>query len=162
MRRVGQRGMTLVEMLLVVTIVSLLAGLTFPSVSSGLDSLKMRSAADSVATLLTAAITKVDRTQEPVEITAYKAEGRFEMRGMRPGLQREVQLPDGISVLNIFPELPMDPAVARSIVLTPGATFPALGIELGNKRGQRRLIRIDPLAAVPIIEIPREPDPEEK
>jgi hypothetical protein len=41
-----------------------------------------------------------------------------------------------------------------SVVLMPGATFPALRVELLNPRGQRRLVRIDPLAAVPVVEIP--------
>jgi len=32
--------------------------------------------------------------------------------------------------------------------------FPALQVELLNPRGQRRLVRIDPLAGVPVVEIP--------
>ncbi len=154
MRRAGQRGLTILEMMIVVTVVALLAGLTFPSISSGLDSLKMRSATDSVAALLTDAITKAERTQQPVEITIFLGESRLSGRGVRPEVQREMRLPEGISVVRVLPPENGEPSPTRSVLLIPGATVPGFGIELANKRGLRRLVRIDPLAGVPVIESP--------
>lgn len=157
-RRKGrlQCGLTIIEMLIVVTIVSLMAGLTFPSVASGIDSLRLRSAGDSVASFLTLAIARVERSQEPVELTFLKQEGRMEMRTTDPKFARTLALPEGVSILHIHPELPGEPEAVRSLLLVPGTTFPRLGVELLNRRGNRRLVRIDPLSAVPLVEIPSE------
>ena len=68
MRTSRQRGVTLLEMLIVVTIVALLAALTYPGVTSGLESIRLRTAGDSVSSFLSAAMDRVERTQQPVEI----------------------------------------------------------------------------------------------
>lgn len=150
----SESGLTILEMLIVVTIISLMAGLTFPSVTSGLDSLRMRSAADSVASFLTLAMARVERSQEPVELVFFRQEGRLELRTPDPKFARTLGLPEGISIHHVFPEPPVEGETARSVVLVPGAPFPRLAVELLNRRGSRRLIRIDPLSAVPIVEIP--------
>jgi prepilin-type N-terminal cleavage/methylation domain-containing protein len=156
-RRAGaEAGLTIMEMLIVVAIVGLMAGITFPSVASGLESLRMRSAGDSVASFLTLAMARVERSQEPVELTFLRGEGRIEMRAADPKFARTLELPDGVSILHVHPELPGEPETTRSVLLLPATPFPRLGVELLNRRGSRRLIRIDPLSAVPVVEIPRE------
>jgi len=40
----NRRGVTLLEMLIVVALIGLLAGITFPAVTSGIDSLRLNSA----------------------------------------------------------------------------------------------------------------------
>ncbi len=152
----AESGLTIMEMLIVVTIVSLMAGLTFPSVASGIDALRLRSAGDSVASFLTLAMARVERSQEPVDLTFLRQEGRLEMHTTDPKFARTLQLPEGVSILHIHPELPGEAETARSILFLPGTPFPRLGVELLNRRGSRRLIRIDPLAAVPVVEIPPE------
>jgi len=92
-----ESGLTIIEMLIVVTIVGLLAGLTYPSISSGLDSIRLRTTADSVASFLTQAMTRVERTQLPVELVILPAEGRLEMHGLRPGFDgRFIDVVDGV------------------------------------------------------------------
>ena len=158
----AQSGLTILEMLIVVTIISLMAGLTFPSVTSGLDSLRMRSAADSVASFLTLAMARVERSQEPVELTFLRQENRIEMRTPDPKAARTLALPEGVSILHIHPEIPGDAEAARSILLVPGSPFPRLGVELLNRRGSRRLVRVDPLSGTPVVEIPPERVSEEE
>ncbi len=156
MRTRRESGLTVLEMLIVVTIVGLLAGLTFPSVTSGLDSLRLRSSSDSVATFLSQAMAKVERSQEPVEITFFRNDGRMELRSMDPKFERSLKLEDGVAIFHLHPEPPSEGETARSVILLPGTTFPRLGVELINRRGQRRLIRIDPLTAMTVVEIPPE------
>ena len=71
-----------------------------------------------------------------------------------PHRMTEMLLPEGVTVTHVYPEPPGEPPEMVSVVLMPGATFPALRIELLNTRGQRRLVRIDPLAGVPVVELP--------
>lgn len=152
----AESGLTIIEMLIVVTIISLMAGITFPSVASGIDALRLRSAGDSVASFLNLAMARVERSQEPVELTFFRQEGRLELHTADPKAARTLQLPEGVSILHVHPEPPGEPETARSVLLLPGTPFPRIGVELLNRRGNRRLIRIDPLAAVPIVEIPAE------
>lgn len=150
-----QRGVTMIEMLIVVVIVGLLAALTYPSIASGLDAIRLRTASDTTATFLTQAMTRVERSQQPVEMLFQRGSGRMVMAGvMMPHRLTEMLLPEGVTVTHVYPEPPGEPPELVSVVLMPGATFPALRIELLNPRGQRRLVRIDPLAGVPVVEIP--------
>jgi hypothetical protein len=39
-------------------------------------------------------------------------------------------------------------------MLLPGSTFPRFGVPLVNRRGQRRVVTIDPITGVPNISTP--------
>lgn len=150
-----ERGVTMIEMLIVVVIVGLLAGLTYPSIASGLDAIRLRTASDTTATFLTQAMTRVERSQQPVELLFRRGTGRLLMAGVgMPQRPVEMLLPESVTVAHVHPEPPGEPPEMVSIVLMPGGTFPALRVELLNVRGQRRLVRIDPLAGVPVVETP--------
>ena len=148
----SESGVTLIEMLIVMTIIGVLAAVSYPGVTASLDSMRMRSATDSVASFLTQAKTRLDRSQDAVLLTFDKSAGRLEMHGATPASAKQLVLPEGISILRVHPEPPGDPVLVREVVLTPGATMPAFSIELLNRRGQHRLIRIDQLSSVPIVE----------
>lgn len=149
----GRRGVTLLEMLIVLMVVGLLVGLAYPGIGAGLDSLRLRSAADQAAALFVQAMTRVERRQEPVEIVIDQADGKILARDFRGGFFRQQQLEPGLSIAGILPPLagPGEEA-ARSVLLVPGEPFPALGLVLANARGQRRLVRIDPLTAAAAVE----------
>lgn len=150
-----QSGVTMIEMLIVVVIVGLLAAVTYPSIASGLDAIRLRTASDTTATFLTQAMTRVERSQQPVEMLFQRGSRRLLMASVvMPHKPTEMLLPEGVTVTHIYPEPPGEPPELVSVVLMPGATFPALRVELVNPRGQRRLVRIDPLAGVPVVEVP--------
>jgi prepilin-type N-terminal cleavage/methylation domain-containing protein len=157
----SRRGVTLIEMMLVVLLVSLMAALTFPGVSSGLDSIRMRTAADAVAGLLAQAMVQVERRQEPVEFTVVSDEGLIEVRSLRPGFHREYKLPDGITIDRVLPEPPGEPPAVRSILVFPGATFPRVTLVLVSTRGHVREIRVDPVTGVARVEQPEQAEPAE-
>lgn len=150
-----QRGVTMIEMLIVVVIVGLLAALTYPNIASGLDAIRLRTASDETATFLTQAMTRVERSEQPVELLFHRGSARMEMASVTmPHRKSETVLPEGVTVTHVYPEPPGEVPEMVSVVLMPGATFPALRVELMNTRGQRRLVRIDPLAGVPVVEVP--------
>jgi prepilin-type N-terminal cleavage/methylation domain-containing protein len=150
-------GITLLEVLLVMAILALMAGITYPSVSSGLDAIRIRTAADSTASFLTSCMARVERRQHPIEITFFLNSRKMEARGNGPAVLESVELPDGVSIVGTVPPLMLAPEAPRSILLLPGAPFPAMGIEVANRRGARRLIRIDPAAGVPVVQQPGPP-----
>jgi prepilin-type N-terminal cleavage/methylation domain-containing protein len=153
MRR-HQAGITLIELLLVMAIISLMAGIGYPSLSRGIDSLRMRTATDSLAAFLNSAVSRVDRLQQPVEISFSTGGRRLELRGLQPRVLDALDLPQGVTIADFAPPLPgLEPGF-RFLVLQPGSPFPAVGFQIENRRGARRIVRIDPVAGVPVILAP--------
>jgi general secretion pathway protein H len=153
--RSASRGITLIEVLLVMAIIAAIAGISFPAVSSGLDSLRLRTASSTLASFLNNAIARVERRQEPVELFIDAAGSRLELRGLRPGILEEIHLPEGVQIAQLYPASPgAGPGSPHSYFLMPGATFPALTFELANRRGVRRRVSIDPVSGAPAITDP--------
>ena len=139
---------------MVVLIISLVAGISFPSVNSGLDSIRMRSAADSVASFLVIAANQVERREEPVELQFSRRDNTLSARGLRGKFERELALPDGVMLRTVLPELPGEQSAVRSFLIFPGAVVPEISLILENRRGQRRLVRLDPLTGMAKVEDP--------
>jgi prepilin-type N-terminal cleavage/methylation domain-containing protein len=151
-RASNTRGITLVEMLIVVAIVGLIAGISFPAISAGLDSVRLASATDSLASFLNAAVNRAERRQEPLEVVISPKENRLTLYSNEPGFTRELKLPDGIAIEAVLPQDPDDPQGARRLILMPGATVPGIGIRIANRRGTRRIVRLDPMTGFPHVE----------
>jgi prepilin-type N-terminal cleavage/methylation domain-containing protein len=145
-------GVTLIEMLIVMAIIGLLAGISFPAVSSGIDSLRLSSASDAVVSFLNAGLNRAERRQQLVEIVVSKADRSLTMRSSEPGFLRRIELPEGVTIVSILPESPDEREPGRSFVLYPGGAVPRLGLELANRRGVRRIVRVDPITGAPRIE----------
>jgi type II secretory pathway pseudopilin PulG len=153
-RRRRSGGVTLLELMIVAVLVALLLGLTFSTAGAGLDAIRLRSAADSVAAVLSRALNHAERAQEPVEVVFDREAGTIAARAMTPRWKQDFKLADGVTIASILPAPPGGEPAARAFVLLPGAAFPALTVELSNPRGQRRRVRIDPVAGVPVVEAP--------
>jgi general secretion pathway protein H len=147
-----RRGVTLLEMLIVVGIIALLAGISFPTVTAGLETLRLNSACDSLVAFFNEALSRAERRQEVVEVTVVKSEGRLTMRSSRAGFGRRLDLPDGITISSVLPEAKGDADAPRVFALFPGGTAPRFGIEIGGTRNKRRIVRVDPMTGVPKIE----------
>lgn len=139
-----QSGITLLEMLIVVTLIALLAGIVYPSVGSGIDSLRLRSASDSIVAFLNTALDRAERRQQAVEIRISPKDG-LSARSADAGFSRELHLPDTVRIVN--------PAEPRQFLLYPGGAVPAMTIELATSDGRRRVVTIDPITGVPRSEM---------
>jgi prepilin-type N-terminal cleavage/methylation domain-containing protein len=152
-RRQTQRGVTLLEILIVVAIAGLMVGITFPAVSAGLDSIRLRSATDLVATTLNGAVNRANRRLAAVEVVIDPARQRMVLAGVAPGDQREVVLPDGVTIERVLPEFPgMEPGAPRQFLIAPGGTVPRIGVELKNRRNARRIVSVEPITGVARVE----------
>lgn len=148
--RVPERGVTLLELLIVVTLIALIAGISFPSISSGLDSLRLRSASDSIITLLNTALDRADRRQQAVEITILPTENAIIARSADLGFTKRVDILDPIHISAVLPAPPeADPQQTRRFLIYPGGTVPSIGIEIENRGGSKRIIHVDPITGVP-------------
>ena len=140
-------------MVVVVAIIALIVGLSFPAASAGLESVRMVSAADSVATFLNAAENRAERHQQPVEVVVYPKEGRLGLYSSEAGYTRELKMPDGVTIEAVLPaDEGADPAQPRRILFIPGATVPGIAIQLGNRRNAHRRVRLDPMTGFPHVE----------
>lgn len=154
--RQARRGVTLMELLIVVALVSLLAGITFPAVGAGVDSLRLASASNRIVSFLNAALNRAERRQQVVEIAVAPAENRLLMRTTEPGSERALELDPGVRIAAVHPAPPQGEDQARRFLLLPGGSVPRVTIELRNRRGARRLVSVDPITGVPRVEIPDE------
>jgi prepilin-type N-terminal cleavage/methylation domain-containing protein len=145
-------GVTLIELLVVMTIAGLVVGVSFPSVSAGLDSVRLASATQSAAAFLNSAVNRAERRQDAVELVISPKENGMALYSNEPGFKREFHLPDGISLDAVLPAIPEEADPARRILLLPGATVPGIGIQLSNRHGSRRIVRLDPMTGFPRVE----------
>jgi type II secretory pathway pseudopilin PulG len=136
-------------MLIVMTIIALIVGLSFPSVASGLDSLRLRSASDSIVSLLNTALDRADRRQQAVEILISPRENAIIARSADLGFNRRVDLQEPVHISAIFPTAQVDPAESRRFLIYPGGAVPRIGIELANREGRKRMVSVDPITGVP-------------
>jgi len=140
-------------MLVVMCIVGLIIGVTTPSISAGLDSVRLATATSSVAGFLNAAVTRVERRQQPIEIVILPQENRIVIYSNEPGFTRDLTMPDGVRIEKVLPaEMFGEAGGERRILLLPGATTPAMGVQLANRHGTRRTVRLDPMTGFPRVE----------
>lgn len=154
-RGTAQRGITLLEMLIVLSIIAIMVAVAYPSLATGIDTLRLRSSADAIAATLNGALTRADRKQVALEVRLLPQEGRLVVAGVEPGNQREVLLAEGVRISAITPALPQaDPAAPRTLLLVPGGIVPRLTVELTNARGARRRVEVDPITSTARIITP--------
>jgi prepilin-type N-terminal cleavage/methylation domain-containing protein len=148
----ASKGVTLIEMMVVVAIIGLIVAVAAPSVSAGIDAVRMTSAADEVATFLNSAVNRSVRRQEPLELVISLKDNKLNLYSNDPNFNRELKMPEGIQVEAVLPKVQDDPEEARRLILMPGASVPGIGIQLANHRNGKRLIRLDPMTGFPRIQ----------
>ncbi len=150
-------GVTLVELLVVVGLISLMVGISFPAITSGIDSLRLNAATSSIVGFFNAGLSRAERRQQAVEITIFKARNSLEMRSLDAGFARTLDLPEGVSISAVLPEIPdSEEDAPRTFLLYPGGSVPAFGVQLLNRRKVQRIVRVDPITGVPRTETPKQ------
>lgn len=126
------RGVTLIEMLVVVAILGVMTAVGYPSITAGLDSLRLNTASDDVRNLFAAAANQAQRRQQWVEIRI----SGHRLEAFASGYARMLELRD----VSLSPE--------RSYFIDPLGTLPGAVVDLRGSRGAIRRVRIDPISGV--------------
>jgi prepilin-type N-terminal cleavage/methylation domain-containing protein len=142
-------GITLIEMMVVITIIGAVVAVSAPSISAGIDSVRMKSATGSVAAFLNAAANRAERRQQAIALVISPPKGTLSLYSNEPGFERELKLPEGIRIEAV---LPKTDEIETRLILLPGASLPGIGIQLINTRGGRRIVRLDPMTGFPRVE----------
>jgi prepilin-type N-terminal cleavage/methylation domain-containing protein len=150
----ARSGVTLIELMVVVALISLMVAISFPAITSGVDSLRLNAATNGVVRFFNIGLTRAERRQEAVEITISKAQNSLAMRSTDPRFGMRLELPDGVTITRVLPDLPGNPDGPRIFLLYPGGTAPPCGVQLMNRRNVERIVRVDPVNGVPQVEAP--------
>jgi prepilin-type N-terminal cleavage/methylation domain-containing protein len=151
--RRAQRGVTLIEMLIVMTLIALLAAIAYPSAASGLEAVKLRSTADNVVNFLNAAIDHAERRQQVVEVWIAPKDNVIIARSPDLGFVRRFNIPESFHITAVRPAAEVAPDDPRRFLLYPGGTIPRMGIEITGGNGRKREVIVDPLTGMPRSEI---------
>jgi type II secretory pathway pseudopilin PulG len=143
--------MTLLETLVVVSLISVMLAVVYPSLTAGLDAVQLATSADTVASFLGAAVTRADRSNQVVELTISLRDNALIARSNNIANTRRLDLPAGIRIAAILPAAG-DNEAERRFWVQPGGAAPRVGVELRTKRGSRRIVRVDPITGAPEIE----------
>ncbi len=138
-------GVTLLEMLVVVTLVGLLASVVAPSVTAGLETVRLRASAERLAASLRLARERAVRTRHYLEVTVDPQSRRVELRDLEGDYVRDWELPEGITVKAEKPQ---------AFLFAPDGTPPAVRLALENRRGRTAEVEMDPFIAFPRVAQP--------
>lgn len=149
--RHNEKGVTLIEALIVVALIAMIAAVSFPAVSAGLDTLRLRSTSDAIVSFLNIALDHADRRQQAVEVIISPRENLLLSRTADLGFSRSLDIPAQVRIVSVQPALPTvtDPQEPRHFLLYPGGSVPGIGIEISTLRGSRRLVSVDPVTGSP-------------
>jgi prepilin-type N-terminal cleavage/methylation domain-containing protein len=154
-RRQNERGVTLIEALIVVALIAMIAAVSFPAVSAGLDTLRLRSTSDAMVSFLNVALDHADRRQQAVEVIISPRENLLLSRTADLGFSRTMDLPAQVRIVSVQPALPaiLDSGEPRHFLLYPGGSVPGIGIEISTLQGRKRLVSVDPVTGSPRSEV---------
>jgi prepilin-type N-terminal cleavage/methylation domain-containing protein len=140
-----QSGVTMIEMLIVATIIAVIAGVSFPALTAGLASVRLSSASGSAASFLTSTLNRVERRELAAAILISPKDNVLAVytaaSGDKP--ERELRMPQGVTIEGDEP---------RRFLLMPGGTAPRMTLVLRNEKGARRSVQIDPTTGVPKVQ----------
>jgi small basic protein len=142
------------EMLVVVAIIGLITAVAVPSIAAGIDSVRLRTASDSIAGFLNAAVNRAERLREAIVVVISPKDNSLTLYSSDPGFTRELRMPSGVQIEGVLPKPTSgwgDEEGLR-LVLLPGAAIPSVGVRIVNQHGSRRVVRLDPMTGFPHVE----------
>src|SRR5439155_13763212 len=121
-----RRGVTLLEMLIVVAIIAAIVSVSFPALTSGLAGVRLTSASGSVASFLTSALNNVDRHEQAAAVVISPHENSLLVftaaSGDKP--EKRLEMPSGVTI---------EGDELRRFLLFPGGACPRIVVVLRSE-----------------------------
>ena len=136
---------------MVVMIVSVIVAISGPNIAAGIDSVRLATTTSSVAAFLNAASTRAERRERPVELVI--AARSLQYLSTDAGSLHQFLVPEGITMRPIAALPSEDAAGVSRWLFMPGGAVPAVAIQLSNRHGGTRTVRLDPMTGYPRVEI---------
>lgn len=144
-----ERGVTLLELLIVMTLIALVVGVSYPSAAAGVESLRLRSVADTVVSFLNTAVDRATRRQQVIEIWISPKENVLIARSPDLAFLRRLDIPESFRITSVLPQAQVNSNEPRRFLLYPGGTAPRIGVEISNSAGRKRWVSMDPFTGMP-------------
>lgn len=144
-----RRGVTLLELLIVMTLIALVVGVSYPSATAGIESLRLRSVSDTVVSFLNTAVDRAARRQQVIEIWISPKENVLIARSPDLAFSRRLDIPESFRITSVLPRAQVNPNEPRRFLLYPGGTAPRMGIEISSTAGRKRWVSMDPFTGLP-------------
>jgi prepilin-type N-terminal cleavage/methylation domain-containing protein len=146
----SQHGVTLLELLIVMTLMALVAGLSYPSAAAGIESMRIRAAADSIVRFLNTAIDRAQRRQQVIEVWIAPKDNVLIARSPDMQFSRRLEIPENFHITGVQPSpLGAQADEPRRFLMYPGGTVPRIAVEIANQNGRKRTVTVDPLTGLP-------------
>ena len=136
------RGVTLIEMLVVMTLVGLLAAVVAPSVGSGVETVRLRATGERLAATLRMARTRALRTQHYMQVSVDPQSRAVELRDLEGGSVSAWEIPNTIEVQSKRP---------LTFLVYPDGGSQVMRVGLRNQRGRQVEVAPDPFTMFPTV-----------
>jgi len=136
-----EKGITLIEMLVVMAVVAVMMAITYPNFTAGLESIRLKSAASHAGAFWASARQRSDRFQEVVQVVVDPEKRELRARSVAGGWQENLPVDSGLFVAS--------PEESQSWILYPGTPSPRFEVLLGGDDGGRAGVRVNVLTGVP-------------
>jgi type II secretion system protein H len=137
-----QSGITLIEMLVVMTIIGLLAAVAAPSVGSGVETVRLRSTAERLASTLRTGRDRAVRTRHYQEVSIDPQTRMVELRDLETGSVSSWELPSTIQTKS---------GKRMAFQMYPDGGVQAMKVNLQNLRGRQVEVSMDPFTLFPVV-----------
>ncbi len=145
-----ERGVTLLELLVVMALAAALVALVFPSAGAGLRTLELRSAAQRLASAARFAREQAVYQKRIFEIEINPESGTISLADLQRGTRQSFQLPPSVRIEKILPEEFGRTSATRTFLFAPAGEMPVFEVVLGTESRQMS-IKSDALTGYPKV-----------
>ena len=138
-----RRGITLLEVLVVMTLIAILSALVYPSFGNALSTLRMRGAARQVISACRLAKWEAVSKRQPYRLLVDVEKNQIVVADLAGLRSKEIDLPAGLRVFQSQKISENGPANASEFYFFPNGTAEAGAITLRDSQGKDITVKID-------------------
>ena len=137
----SSRGITLIELMVVMGIIALMVSISYPTLTRGLDGIQLKTSVGQAGAFFNSVRQAADRRQQPVQLTVDPEQNRLIAVAVDGGWDDQLVFDGRIRVA--FPAQP------ASLILYPGHPAPRFRLLLANESGGRDGLQVNVFTGVP-------------